>query len=114
MQNFKIHFPVYYQVSDIHNDNMDLHVVLEDGRVFFGTFFTLQNIQDLMTKNRTVYFWAEDMVVVEDLSRETIRKVVRQIINDEYIDEALSFIGTITEIYSDKFSFEEVVDLCLV
>jgi hypothetical protein len=48
--NFKIYFPASYLVKDIYNDNIDINVILEDGQVFFATFFTLQNIQWLIAK----------------------------------------------------------------
>ncbi len=41
---FKIIFPTGYQVADIFNDNIDINVVLENGDVFFGTLFTISNL----------------------------------------------------------------------
>ncbi len=97
---FKIMFPASYQVSDIYNDNLDLNIVLENGEVYFGTLFTLQNIKHLMESNYDIYFWSTDMLILKDLSYESIFIVVEKLLNDGILKQVFSKIGTIETIFS--------------
>lgn len=74
MKRFKIHFPVpynSYNVKDIYDDNFDINVITEDGRIFFAILFTSKNVERLMSATKTAYFWARDMIIVKDLSKFT-------------------------------------------
>jgi hypothetical protein len=92
---FKIIFPSGYSVLNIDNDNIDVNVVLPNGEVYFGTLFTIANIQCLMDKEGEHYFWATDMIVVKDLSEEMIYKAIKELINSDYLFQALTKIGSI-------------------
>ncbi|GAA4142745.1 hypothetical protein GCM10022216_23990 [Sphingobacterium kyonggiense] len=97
---FKIMFPAPYQVRDIYNDNLDLNIVLENGEVFFGTLFTLQNIKHLMESDSDIYFWSTDMLILKDLSYESISIVVKKLLNDGILKQVFSKIGTIESVFS--------------
>lgn len=93
-------FPASYQISDIYNDNLDLNIVLENGEVYFGTLFTLQNIKHRMESNCDIYFWSTDMLIVKDLSSDSISTVVEKLLNDGILEQVFSKIGTIKTIFS--------------
>lgn len=97
---FKIMFPGPYQVRDIYNDNLDLNIVLENGEVYFGTLFTLENIKNLMESDRDVYFWSTDMLILKDLSYESIYIVIKKLLNDGILKQVFSKIGTIESVFS--------------
>lgn len=107
----KVRFPTGYQVEDVFNYNLDFHLILENGKVFYGTFFTLDNIHSLMKANQLVYFWAEDMVIMENLRKETLRKALDNIMDDGFMKMILCEIGTIQSIYPEVGSFDELVDM---
>jgi hypothetical protein len=108
METFKILLPSGYDVKDINNDNIDINVVLQDGGVYFATFFTILNIQTLMMNDGSPYFWSTDMIILKDLNIETIKKTVSKIIDDELLEVSFSKIGMIERIYSETISFEEL------
>ncbi|NSL88295.1 hypothetical protein ECE50_015755 [Chitinophaga sp. Mgbs1] len=108
MDFYKIRFPAGYTINDIHNDNIDLHVILPDGDVYFATFFTLLNIKSLMEKDHITYFWATDMVIVADLRKETIKSAVQQFVVDECIATVLTKIGNIQSVYGSDMSYAEI------
>lgn len=110
MEPFKIIFLSGYQVKNISDDNLDIHLALENGNVFFATIFTIDNIKSLMLKDNTDYFWASDMVIVKDLRKETIWLAMAEIIRDEYLEGSFSKIGTVKEIYSGK-NYDELEDM---
>nr|WP_288837200.1 hypothetical protein [uncultured Flavobacterium sp.] len=107
--NFKIKFPGGYRIENISNDNIDVNVITENGFVFFATFFTISNIQDLLTRQEEVYFWATDMIIITDLEIKTIRKAIFEIVNNEHLSLSFSEIGTIEQVYSNISSYEDVV-----
>jgi hypothetical protein len=110
MKQFKVRFPGGYQVDDIFNDNIDLNVILPDGRVFFATAFTILNIQYLIEKDQDIYFWATDMFVVKDLEKITIKKSIEKIIADDYFEMIFCKIGYLETVYSDDLAYNEVID----
>lgn len=67
------------------DDNVDVYVRFPDGAKFGATFFTLQNVDTLMsTWSRTgecsgLYFWCTDPIIVRRLTIETIREVVQDL-----------------------------------
>ena len=71
-----------------HDDNADVEVRFSDGSLWIATFFTYQNIGTLREKNRQTgeclsgrYFWAVDMILVDEVSRERIEQVVDHLIH---------------------------------
>lgn len=68
---------------DVDDDNVDVEVTLPDGARYAATFFTLANIQSLFRKNIQtgecdggLYLWASDMIIVRQLTQETIERAV--------------------------------------
>lgn len=107
MKTFKILLPSGYNVHDIYDDNIDVNVALRSGIVYFATFFTIFNIQTLMSNEGVIYFWSTDMVIIKDLRTETIREAVSKIIEDGLLDVSFSKIGIIEDVYPEKI-FEEL------
>lgn len=104
---YKLRFPAGYLGTDVEDDNIDTHVVLEAGQVFFATLFTLKNVESLMKKEEfQLYFWATDMIIVKDLSLETIRQTVDEIIKEEMLSTMFCEIGTVEIVYG--LSFDEL------
>jgi hypothetical protein len=69
------------------DDNTDVWVRFADGTEWVATFFTYQNVLTLKAKNQQTgecldgrYFWAIDMVLVDEVSRERIEQVVAHLV----------------------------------
>ena len=67
--------------------NSDVMVSFEKGAEWVATFFTYKNISTLVEKNKSSgeclhgrYFWAGDMILVDEVSRERIEEVVRHLV----------------------------------
>jgi hypothetical protein len=85
------------QVWDPSIDNLDVEVTLIDGRRFGATFFTLQNVRQLFEKNRAtgeclggLYLWAANMILVETLTMDVIRKTVVDLLGSGELFSAFS------------------------
>ncbi|WP_426790740.1 hypothetical protein [Sphingobacterium sp. WOUb80] len=98
---FKVRFPAPYQVVNVYNDNLDVNIILENDEVYFGTLFTLTNIDKLMEKNREIYFWSTDMLIVKDLSYQGIHAALDAVLNDGRFNSFFSKIGMVKDFYSD-------------
>jgi hypothetical protein len=79
------------------DDNVDVEVAFDDGSRFVATFFTLQNIEKILDRYKQTgecmkgfYFWCSDMIIVRSLSRESITKVVGDLIEKGEFEEALT------------------------
>ena len=87
---------------DPNDVNMDVKVSFSDGSKWEATAFTYKNLQSLWKKNRNTgecmsgrYFWAENMVFVDQIIRQRVTEVVKHLIeNDEF--------SLIFQKYSDK------------
>ena len=71
------------------DDNSDVVVSFEDGPSWVATFFSYKNIQSLVDKNRVTgeclsgkYFWAGDLILVDELTRERIEEVIKHLIEE--------------------------------
>ena len=98
MSNTSFQVEIIGGTAQLSNDsNCDVMVTLGDGRRFVGTFFTLTNIRTLMARYRGTgecargsYFWASDMIIVDELSEETIRATVQDLIEEGELESAFS------------------------
>jgi len=75
---------------DIHNDNTDVIVEFDDSTRWVASFFTYSNISKLVEKNKRTgeclngkYFWGSDMILVDEVSRESIEEVIKHLINEQ-------------------------------
>jgi hypothetical protein len=108
---YKLYSPAGYLGTDKVNDNIDIHVVTEHGDVFFATLFTPINFSQLMERNGLNGMWVVDMVVVKDLSLETIRMAVDELMEKQSFTEAFCRLGTTGEIYEGRMSYETLISL---
>jgi len=82
---------IYQNVTEMSsslNGNLDIEVIMNDGKRYSATLFTLENIKELMDghsqsgeNNNGTYLWCLDMVIIKDLSIYTICEVVKSIID---------------------------------
>lgn len=70
-------------------ENTDVIVVLDDGSKYTASFFTYAFIEHTRMVNKLTgenlggkYFWAKNMVLIEDCSAELIKPVVKAIIDE--------------------------------
>ncbi len=70
-------------------DNVDVEVLFDDGKRYSATFFTLENIRRLMERCHSTgecaqgrYFWASGMIIVEDLTWDTVIAAVGSLIEN--------------------------------
>lgn len=87
------HIIVFSTPDDLDADdyNVDIEVVFDSDERYMATLFTVENLKTLMNRhkhsgecNSGTYFWAVDMVIVEQLTLESIQELVRYLIaNDE-------------------------------
>jgi len=90
------------------DDNLDVEVRFVDGSRFTATFFTIENIRTLFTKNKLTgecskgkYLWATEMILVETLDRETMKDTVVGLIRDGEFEEAFTKVPDIARLASD-------------
>src|ERR1700676_386030 len=65
------------------HDNIDVHVVLEDGREFTFVVATPNNVFWCMDNEGIDYFFGDPMLFVKRLTPENIEKAVRAIVAHE-------------------------------
>lgn len=76
-------------VWDALDGNVDVEVTLPDGSRHAATFFTIRNIQSIFAKNRRtgecergLYFWAVDMIVVEEITMDVIGRTIASLLKE--------------------------------
>lgn len=97
-ENFKVNY--YTIIENKNNDNVDIHITFSNNQSYIATFFTYENIKSLVKKNKKTgeclsgtYFWASDMILIQDLEIETIRTVVSQTIENNLFLEIFRPVG---------------------
>lgn len=85
------------------DDNTDVIVTSSDNKRYVATFFTYQNIESLRKKNNRTgecsngkYFWASDMILIEECSRKSIENIIEHLIKED------EFYQTFREIKADN------------
>lgn len=73
--------------TDYENCNTDVKVTFKDKSTYVASFFTIKNIRELMSKDSRTgenlsgkYFWASDLIIIDDCSRESIEQVIDELI----------------------------------
>lgn len=96
-KNYSIHIHHGLEEVDPADDNVDLEVTFEDGSRYAAIFCTLNNLRSLFAKNeRTgecnggLYLWASDMVIVKELTEESISETVADLIARGDLEAAFS------------------------
>ena len=81
------------------NDNTDVVVKLENGKQYWATFFTYDNIEFLTKKNREhgenlsgKYFWSRNMILIEEINRDLIENVIKEMLAALCFDSAFEEI----------------------
>lgn len=105
---FKIIFPTGYEGTDSLNDNIDINIILDNGKIYFATFFTINNINDLMRKENIGYFSADSMVIVESLEKENIYYSIKNIILNDDLNNLCSEIGHLKSFQDGKYLFTDL------
>ena len=82
---------------DPDNDNVDVEVTFQNGESFSAVFFTLQNIETLMKHYKKtgecadgLYFWASDMVIVQQLSEKIICATIDKLLAEDEFESVFS------------------------
>ena len=96
---------IFHPYSEPYNpldDDVIVHVFLDDGRVFHGWFFTPRRILALMEKDRVTgesangtYFWTTDCVIIREISQETCELAVADLLKSD--DDFFEAFTDITE-----------------
>jgi hypothetical protein len=69
------------------NDNVDVHVVLEDGREYTFVVATPNNVFWCMDNMGTDHFFGEPLLFVRNLTTENVERAIRAIVADShYLD----------------------------
>ena len=85
--NYKIE--IINKIENPEDDNVDVFIYFDNGEEYYASFFTLQNIINLIKKNEHtgecingMYFWSSDMIIVKELKLEDIEKVVNDLLRE--------------------------------
>ncbi|RAP27035.1 hypothetical protein C2W64_01181 [Brevibacillus laterosporus] len=88
---------------DPYDDNTDVIVSFPDRTRYIASFFTYKNIETLTKKNQTssenmsgLYFWASDMVLVENVNPETIEAMIDHLIAEDNFDTLFTKITDVS------------------
>lgn len=94
---------------DPNNDNVDVEVTFPNGESFSAVFFTLENIETLMKRYKKtgecadgLYFWASDMVIVQQISENTICATIDKLLAEDEFESVFSKNQESTVISSDN------------
>jgi len=79
----EIKFPSPLHQVNPENDNVDVHVYLDDGRVYSFLVATPNNILWVMDNERVDYFFGTPPLFVRVLNRECVEKAVRAIVTED-------------------------------
>jgi hypothetical protein len=82
--------------KDADNSNVDVHVYLDDGRVYSFLFATPKNIYWCMDNERADYFFGVPPVLVRKLTADNIRQALDAIIAEDS-DKWLKVYGVLQE-----------------
>ena len=65
------------------NDNIDVHVAIDDGRQFTFVVATPNNLYWCMENEGIDYFFGDPMIFVKNLTEENVERALRQIVEED-------------------------------
>jgi hypothetical protein len=84
--------------------NTDVIVKFDDGTRWVASFFTYQNILSLVEKDKTTgeclsgkYFWASDMILVDEVSRKRIEEVITELIRENDFEQVFALCREVND-----------------
>lgn len=111
MRAFKIHYPIPLVDDTIIDDNVDFYIIFQTGEVYFGLAATPENLRTLLDKKERSYFWDEDLIVLPDLRKSTIRTAVQEALDGLYFESMFTYIGILHDIWVDlNLRFDDIDD----
>lgn len=104
MLEFKIAFPAGRHSGNPLNGNLDCHLITQSGAVYGVTFFTVENVHDLMNgvHSQAKYVWSSDMVIVPSLSDSALLDSVKSMFENEVVEHCGKYLGTVEEVYENR------------
>lgn len=76
-------------IEDTKDFNVDVYIIFENDTWYCPTFFTLDNIRNIMNYHKIsgesasgTYLWSSDMVIVKEITKEVIQITVEDLIQD--------------------------------
>jgi hypothetical protein len=79
---------------DPEDDNVDVHIRLNDGRVYSILVATPRNIYKCMENESVDYFFGVPPVFVQRLTRDNVERAVRALISDR---DAMNVYATLSQ-----------------
>lgn len=77
--------------------NVDVEVRFKTGQRYGATFFTIENIRQIMERyestgecNQGQYFWASDMIIVQRIGEDVIRETINDLLRTGEFEQAFS------------------------
>lgn len=81
------------------DDNTDVIITTKKGKRYVASFFTYKNVESLTEKNKKTgewfggkFFWASDMVLIDNCSRKSIEEVIQHLNEENEILEIFNEI----------------------
>lgn len=101
MENFRVDFIGDINNVNKYNDNIDVYVHFSNGETYTVTFFTVENINTLMSKfkktgecNYGKYFWATDMCIINEISEKAILDSIEYMLKNGEFKNIFTAINT--------------------
>ncbi|MEM1324108.1 MAG: hypothetical protein AAGG75_27870 [Bacteroidota bacterium] len=71
-----------FSETDRHS-NCDFNLVLKNGEVYFGIFFTINNLKLLLEKEEfDGVFWSEELVILREITPVYIERAILQLLHE--------------------------------
>ena len=83
MKAVEIRYPSPLDEVNPENDNIDVHVLLDDGRLFSFVVATPNNIFWCMANEGIDYYFGVPVLFVRLLNRECVGKAIQAILNED-------------------------------
>lgn len=65
----------------------------------------------MLYESEDSYFWSQNFLIVKKITKPDIENAIQQMLKDGLIEEVLSKIGKIEDVFTFKKSFEEIIHL---
>lgn len=107
-----------YQYKNYEDDNCDVIVSFNNGDEYIASFFTFKNIETLR-KNFSdsgecmsgKYFWASDMILIDNLKTDSIKSVIRYLIENNEFESIFKKITNDNDNNLDDIFIDPLEDL---
>lgn len=92
------------EIENSKDENIDVFVRFKNGEEYVVSFFTIENLKKLISKNRIsgeqlsgLYFWSSDMIIIQEIDKDKMKLTIEDLLKTSDFYYAARAVNNLAE-----------------